>query len=204
MKTILLLIALIAPASELLASTILSESVVSGGSSSGVLAYYESWTQTGSYTNVAITGTLTRVGFASDAMAYLLNQVGPGTTAANVLFSGPISGANFFTGLTLGPGTYYLVVGSPSNGNVSITFAPNVTLTLDAGVTEGPTGIVNTNSSVASFVPASAFSTDFNGPHIIATITGTPATLSSVPEPSTVVLIGAGLAALLFTRRALL
>jgi hypothetical protein len=91
-----------------------------GGSYSNVVA--SSWTQTASFSGVTIDASLGSVdpGFTSGT-AYLMSAIGPGTTPASevdapVNFTVPV-GSNFgsvpltvlFSGLNLGPGTYYLV-----------------------------------------------------------------------------------------------
>jgi hypothetical protein len=66
------------------------------------------------------------IGFQSngpfDGTAYLMTQIGPGTTSAqqeasdNFAAASGISLTNLFSGLTLPPGLYYLVVTSSSLG----------------------------------------------------------------------------------------
>jgi hypothetical protein len=83
-----------------------------------------SWTQTGSWTNVSISAELGNAANYGNSggdtiSVYLTNQIGPGTTVANQIASASVSPATvdetdtLFTGLSLGAGTYYLVLGAP-------------------------------------------------------------------------------------------
>jgi hypothetical protein len=85
-----------------------------------------SWTQTGSYTDVTISAFLSSAtdGALGTGTIYLTDQIGPGTTVANQIAETTVSGLAFpqltatslFSGLDLGPGTYYLITASNFSG----------------------------------------------------------------------------------------
>jgi len=123
------------------------------------------WSQTGTYTNVSVVVVVDPGGDGihdntASGTVYLTTQVGPGTTVANELAHAPYSATGqafhpvpvtVFTDLTLGPGTYYLVFHSQSEGGWSVGYtpatAPGVALL----------GTLPLDSSAASYPPASTF-----------------------------------------------
>jgi len=155
-----------------------------------------SWTQTGAYSNVTVMADLISAGTGT-ATVYLTDHIGPGTTTADQLAVAtetmsfqPASETTLFTGLSLGPGTYYVTLFSTSISN-PVNFEVN--LTLDSLATPGNTtntGLFAISSS--SYPPATSFfnSTDF---FPIYEVTGTPASTSTTPEPSSLLLLGTGL-----------
>lgn len=169
-------------------------------------ASYVSWTQNATYTNVAIQFlAIDTCGTASDsATVYLTkNSIGPGTTAPanevahNTVTFGTADGILPFTvlsGLTLGPGTYYLTFTEGVNecGHlIAAVASPSVTGA--AGVTAGPFGGTGT---IAAYPPASSFSalsltTPFS---VTGTSNSAPA---SVPALSPWALVGTTAAMLL-------
>jgi hypothetical protein len=174
----------------------------SGTSGGGTGIAAVSWTQTGSWSNVAIGANLTTSGFISvTGTAYLMNQVGGGTTAANEMTSpAPLSisgnpGLNsmttIFSGLSLGPGTYFLVVVPDAGSGLAWGLTGSPLQVLGSGITQ------NSDQTAATpnpFPPASAFSNDSNSR--IFSVTGTAGAAPGVPEPSTVVMLLAGLSGL--------
>jgi hypothetical protein len=94
------------------------------------------WSQTGTYTNVSISADVNITGSPGDppvkptdtGHSFLTTQVGAGTTVANQIASGTFAGTSdwasnphpnwitLFTGLTLGPGTYYLTLDTTGYG----------------------------------------------------------------------------------------
>jgi hypothetical protein len=157
-----------------------------------------SWTQTSSYTGVSITAELAGTG---SGVAYLTSGIGPGTPPANVLdsFDFTFPGAtptnlSLFSGLSLGPGTYYLLIaGATSSSQNSGWEIPSPqTFTTAPGVTR-PMGYYYTSNSGGSY-------TDYpfdNAGEPIYSVTGTA---SSTPEPQTGALAGLALGMLLLTR----
>jgi hypothetical protein len=112
---------------------------VGGGDLSKIGADYPwsvGWSQTGTYTNVSISADVNIVGSPGDppikptdtGLSFLTTQVGLGTTVANQIASGTFAGPSnwganptpnwitLFTGLTLGPGTYYLTLDTTGYG----------------------------------------------------------------------------------------
>lgn len=153
-----------------------------------------SWTALNSYTAVTISATLEGAG-PDPGIAFLTTRIGPGATAAsevavaNFVFpdfdTSPGIKVQLFSGLTLAPGTYYLVLGSsmPLGGGWLSTTSPSITT--DAGVTAGLN--YNTSGSVnAAYPPGSSFIVSPNA--FLFEVTGTPA-----PEPHSMVYPGLGL-----------
>jgi len=197
-------------------ATIVSD-VYSGGttgSSGGWKAV--TWTQTGTYSDVTIGANLaTNNGLStSTGTAYLMTQLGPGTTAADEVtapFAISVSGnpglntmTQLFSHLTLGPGTYFLLI-DPTSINMIDSLdwdGTNPPLqTLDTGVTQGSN--LELSGSVAAFSPASSsvaltnVSPIFSVTGDLVPVTGTSAT----PEPSSIGMMLAGFAAVGFTVR---
>ncbi len=146
-----------------------------------------SWTQTGSFSNVSIAAPLAN----GPDQIYLTNSIGPSATQQNVIASvtlpitGQTSGAAsltpLFTGLNLGPGTYYLVVQGGDwdivDGGQTTTLAPGVTL-----------GSTNFAPTPMSFAPGSTFSeAETTAPFLKISVTGV-----SDPVFSTEVPLGGG------------
>ncbi len=166
-----------------------------------------SWTQTGSYSSVDI---LANIGDSAGsgtatATAYLMSQIGAGATAGNEVVApvtasvtgnpGLNSMTTIFSGLSLGPGTYYLVLDPNSTDfNWDLTIPP--VIVTDSGVTAGPS---DTSATVAGFPPASAFSSPSYS--FIYEVTGTTGVGTSTPEPSTAVMLIIGVVALAAWRK---
>ncbi len=156
-----------------------------------------SWTQTGTYTNVDISAMLGgHLGNPGTGDLYLMNSIGPGTTVANQLdfITLTLPGATYstmptlvFSGLTLGPGTYYLVLNDTNNlGFIGLSSPVE---TADGGVTinadllgMGASDPYPPATTLAPFDREIGFS-----------VTGNAVT--ATPEPSSVLLIGSSLAA---------
>ena len=160
-----------------------------GGTSDQMLV--SSWAQTGSYTNVSISAVL---GSGEPISVYLTNQIGPGTTVANEIGSTSISPSaspqteTLFTGLSLGAGSYYLVLAAPTTGIAGWFGTSSPTVTTDTGVTGHPDVFVSTSngSPNSAFPPASSFLPA--GTNLLFTVTGDVG--STVPEPSSFMMMG--------------
>lgn len=180
------------------ADTILT--IAPGGSATALGANASSWTSTVGFTAVTIVvnvGTLNAS--TPNVSAYLMTHIGPGTTTAQqvaattfvaptvVNFFNPPPATTVFTGLSLPPGTYYLVLSSTSG---SAAWEQN------SGAVITGTGVTfaGDHSAVpASFPPASSFSA--NAQIFAVQVTGTPAVLPSTPAPPSLLLTLSGLAA---------
>ncbi len=180
--------------------TIISDLCCNGTSGSYGGSVAVSWTETGSYTNVSIGANLaTNNGLStSTGTAYLLNMIGPGATSANELatpFSITVNGnpgvnsiTPLFSGLTLGPGTYYLaIVPTSVNQTNSLLWdgGSSPVQILGTGVTEG-----SDESLAGSFNSAETPLSSFQN----FVVTGTPQAVSTTPEPTSAALILIGLA----------
>jgi len=161
----------------------------------------ETWTQTGTYNNVTITAQLNGgVSLPTTANIYLLNNLGPGTTAgANQIayefetIPTATQGVTLFTGLTLGPGTYYLLADEVSAG---WTGSSSPTYTTDTGVSN--ISEFTNKGAIAGYSPDTSYQAVSGG--LIFSVTGKPA-VSGVPEPASFALVFPALAGLIFLAR---
>src|SRR5262249_52385744 len=97
-----------------------------------------------------------------------------------------------FSGLTLGPGTYFLVLGDVFSPAIFWATSDAPTVATDAGVTFNGTGVASPNCGICPYYPAATYGT--RSPyHFLFVVTGTP---TAVPEPATLLLLGLGLAGL--------
>jgi hypothetical protein len=153
------------------------------------------WTQLSSHSQVSISALVDGGDGTTTGTFYLMTQVGPGTTTASELAhaSFSVTGSTFapqlvtlFSGLTLGPGTYYLVgAGSGPGGWVDNTLnqtpvtAPDVSMAIN-----------NFRAQVYDpYPPANSFMSYYPGifPYNLEYI------VSEVPEPSALTLLGISL-----------
>lgn len=176
-----------------------------GGESQQIIAV--GWTDSSAENDVVIDTTVGDGVAGSSVTAYLMDQIGPGTTSANqlasVTFVPTLTPENIqLFNLNLAAGTYYVVF----TGNV--TGAGLGYANTGSNLTEGPTvssayeGVVNvipgnSHGTLNAYAPASTFS-DTTGE--ISSF-GDSIFVGTVPEPSTFVLIAAGLAAVTLRRR---
>ena len=152
--------------------------------SSASQVLYASWTQSASFTNVDVSALLGGTGTAS---AFLTDQIGAGTTVGNVIASttlsypGSATLTSLFSGLSLGAGTYYLIIGGTGAGNWSQADPP--TVTTDPSVSGNGYGFCSSvpGSCNFGFTPASTF-VAFDILQSQLLVTGDA---SGVPEPST-------------------
>ena len=171
--------------------------------SDGDGVYYASWTQTGTYNNVAVSIDLRAVSGTGTATVYLTTKVGSGTTAAQEIAHATVNtngttGVLALSGLTLPPGTYYLVADLTNNTSLWVSNTTGI-VTAAAGVTE------NSDSGAASTAPYPPASTGLNPSGLEDrgySVRGTVVTPPTVPAPAlsawglmllTILLIGSGL-----------
>jgi hypothetical protein len=155
-----------------------------------------SWSSPFTYSDVKISAKL--IGTATGT-AYLTTKIGPTTTSADLLKSAPFTENSnvpewvmLFSGLTLGPGTYYLTLGSPAPccSGWANTFDPTV-VTAPGVMYNGSYFTTNAMAGFnLAFPPASTFAS-------FETFGLAPLQFQViVPEASTLVLLGSGLGAL--------
>jgi hypothetical protein len=202
--TILAALAFFPAAQPMFGDVIVSDTLgVSTGSENAFLAV--SWTQTGTFDNVSIkAGLESNSPLQSTGTAYLSDKLGPGATNGDVLDTFAVSTNNntpstmiaLFSGLTLGPGTYYLSI-NPGSGLFWVESGTPVQ-TLGSGVTQGSdkmsSGAIGTPPISTSFVTSNV--------HQAFQVTGDPvATVTGTPEPSMIGFMSAGLGLVVFARR---
>jgi hypothetical protein len=202
----------LAPATAFADPIIISET--SGGTVNTSPAIYSeqigaaSWTTTSAYSNVSIAATVGAYVGSGTMTAYLTTAIGPTETAADQVATStiPVGGGpeqdTFFSGLSLGAGTYYLVLTSsatPLDYWFGSNGAGGTTITTDTGVTYGGDYFVVLFLNGAN-PPASNFTyVGDNGVNF--QVTGDSA--STVPEPGSISLVLIGMAGglYLFRRR---
>ena len=206
-------LAILPPAADAITIVSVSDSGTSGpgflflgGQFSNVVV--ASWTETGSFSGVTVKAAIGSVdsGFRSGT-AYLTKAIGPGTTPTNqvvpqVGFTAPLVTSKFdpfplttlFSGVSLGPGTYYLVLAAPfrdqSFSDLGWQFETSGLVTVAPGVSLGNYSAANTFfSAVDSFAPASTFLTLSGGQAFFE--------VSTIPEPYSLTLMLIGLGSLI-------
>jgi hypothetical protein len=199
--TLIAAVAFFPAAAPILGDVIVSESGASG-SNDAFLAV--SWTQTGTFNNVTIEAPLeSDTPNTATGTAYLSNKLGTGAGSGNVLDTFNISTNNndpsvlitLFTGLTLGPGTYYLSI----NECCSLFWIQGGTpvRTLGSGVTLG------SNFVAPGTIGSPAISSTFDSYTLsqpLFQVTGTPGTTTTTPEPSVLLLMLVGVGGVVYAR----
>ena len=178
-----------------------------GGQFSNVVA--ASWTQATSFSNITINASLVSIddSFRSGT-AYLMKAIGSGTTPLSELVApavftvpvgsqfGPVPLTVLFSGLSLGPGTYYLVLSAPfrnetDGSHLRWQIATDPVITTTTSVTIGSTFLADSFvSTVDPFHPASNFLVDLQDRRPMFEVT-------SIPELRTSLMILISLAALI-------
>jgi len=209
-RGIILALAILGFASPAGADVIAAQTGTSGAALSDA-ANFVSWTQTSTYSNVIITAGLANAlpnSVPGQGTVYLTTRMGPGTTVADEiarisLSNVPVAGAleTLFTGLTLGPNTYYLVAASDTGGSGLGWLVGNFTSLAGPGVTLNLSGSVLELTHLAAYSPASDFLIAPPGPPLLMfSVTGNPIS-APVPEPASLILLMAGLLGLGFIIR---
>jgi len=197
-------LAALAASSASLRGDVIVSAAYSGGAAGVSLspgAQEASWTQTGTYSNVVITALIN--GYypqPTTAFAQLMNAIGPGATLGNQIASATVpvplypdfsyASTTLFSGLTLGPGTYYLVVSQSWAWDES----QYATVVTGAGVSNLSHGFVNT---AQAFAPSSTFTSDAYP--LLFSVSGD--NVAATPEPATQLMLGVAILGLMMWRR---
>jgi hypothetical protein len=171
--------------------------------SSGAVAEI-GWTQTGIVVSgVEIMAEIDSGGGTESGMAYLTTRIGPGTTMADEIASTSysVTGRDFdptddtlFTGLTLEPGAYFLVLTGYGPGGWQVAHADEPPI-VAAGVSASNIG--GGALGLALYPPANSFVVSG---FLEYSVTGMTAP-TTVPEPSTPLLIACAMLVLFEVRR---
>ncbi|MGO9232117.1 MAG: PEP-CTERM sorting domain-containing protein [Bryobacteraceae bacterium] len=172
----------------------------------GQLAFVTAWDQTVPYSGVTITMPLEDNSAGGpiggvEGTVYLMNQIGPGTTAANQVvapvnvsgLTAAFTNVTLFSGLTLFPGHYYIVL-VPTNAS-PMSMSPdgtNVGAVVTTGTSVTTLG-VGVPAALAAYPPASTVTLNPPG-NLYLNVTGTQLPLAT-PVPSSLLLTLAGLVA---------
>jgi hypothetical protein len=171
---------------------------LTGGFSQVVAA---SWSQTQSYTGVSVYVPILEDGGSDTIDAYLVRGTVP-QPESNQLASTTFTASNglatyaIFSNLSLGAGTYSIVLDSPTEANDSSgwEYSASPTINLGTGVTSNAPAYLSFDTSVPTYAPNDPnFRFTNQGVTLDYIVTGT---VASVPEPSSIVLAGLGLAVL--------
>jgi hypothetical protein len=167
----------------------------------------EGWNQNAIYNSVTITAPLEDNSSGGpiggvEGTVYLTNRIGPGTTAANLVappvtvsgLTSTFSVRTLFSGLNLGPGTYYLTFRSTNSNPLSMSMegSSTPTVTTGPGVSDaGGDGQITPDP----FPPATAVTLSAPG-NLFVTVTGTLVMNFAIPaiSPSTLIVLGIALA----------
>jgi hypothetical protein len=152
---------------------------------------------TQSFTDVSISAPIYSFG-ASGGLWLQQNAIGPTASFADVIGAEPFNSSSvapFFTGLTLDPGLYFLIL-SVDSGSAAWTGSLAPVEVVGAGAA---LGLEFRASDLEPFVPQTDFSVLFAPGSLHYTVDGRPAT--QVPVPSAVALTGLGLLSLAGLRR---
>jgi hypothetical protein len=147
------------------------------------IALEVSWSQTNTYGGVSVFADLNGFGSSGSGIAYLTTSIGPGTTSAdeaaapdNFTFPSAQQNVQLFSGLDLGPGTYYLTI--YGTGGWGLAQNPSTTIvTEDTGAALGQPYYSN-DLTFPTFIPAADYATPIACCLVFA-VDGTP-----VPEPN--------------------
>jgi hypothetical protein len=135
---------------------------------------------------------------ASGGLWLQKNAIGPTASFADVIGAEPFNSSSvtpFFTGLTLGPGLYFLIL-SVDSGSAAWTGSTAPVEVVGAGAS---LGLEFNASDLEPFVPLTDFSVLFAPGSLHYSVEGRPVVL--VPVPSALALAGLGLLSLAGLRR---
>jgi hypothetical protein len=195
---------LVTSAAAARASSIIISQTHSDGFAQGVGGPFEhklsilSWNQIDTYSDVAITVSLNGNDPSYTGTAYLMTKIGPGTTPADEVAQASYAAVGdfvlhditLFTGLTLVPDTYYLVLSAPQSASSSIawagTAAATATFTRAPGVSGGAGLAIAQGPS--PYPPAAVYNPFFEWDLTYA-VTGD---VQAVPEPCSLIMFATG------------
>ena len=175
------------------------------GEGNGQQAVAASFTTTVDLTNTSFIANIGWDGYNSPQTVsyWLTDQIGSGTTSANVLASGTFVGVSgndtVFSGIDLTAGTYYVtlsVIGAFND--TGWTFTPTPAITHVDGVTYGTTYEAAQQSG--TFGPG--FNLQQGGDPVLFELDGTAPAPTGTPEPASLMLLGSGVLFLFRKRRA--
>jgi hypothetical protein len=157
-----------------------------------------SWTQTGTFTDVVISALIgTNNPSVNQGTAWLTQSIGPGTAPgsefAQAAVTFPVFGPTstmLFAGVTLTPGTWYLILSAPASATTLGWINGNNAPVTGAGVTMGQTRVTLAQFANPAYAPASDFVGDY--PSLAFSVEGR-AVPATVPEPASLLLTGCGL-----------
>lgn len=180
------------------------------------------WSETTSFSNVNITADVAcsqKCGASMTVNAWLMTAIGPGSSALEQIaastasISPVLSFVDLFSGLTLGPGDYYLVLASTDPSAFwAGTSDINGTVTTGLGVLREDkiivaNNIINGASLDPAFPPGSTFielpTTPDSGGSNDVEFAVTGQTAVSVPEPSSLLLTAVGFFGAIILRKRL-
>lgn len=173
----------------------------------------EAWNQAAIYNNVTITAPLEDNSSGGpiggiEGTVYLTTRIGPGTTAADLVappvnisgLTNTFTVRTLFTGLNLGPGTYYLTFKSTNSNPLSMSMEGASLPVITTGPGVFPDGSDGQISS-AAFPPATAVTLSQPG-NLFVNVSGTLIQNLAIPALSPVMLamlaVGLALVALRF------
>lgn len=157
----------------------------------GFALLVQSWSQTTTYTNVSITMPLadfsTPPSAGVEGTVYLMRQIGVGTTAASEVvapvsitgLSGVSTTRTLFSGLTLAPGNYYVVLVPTTSTPQSMS--PFAASTVSVAVGAGVAALGTAAGTPASYPPASNIAVSLVENNLIINVTGDIAAVAQTP-----------------------
>jgi hypothetical protein len=162
-----------------------------------------SWTQSHGYSDVAITALLSG---SFRGLVHLTTALGPGATVADQVavadFMIDLTTAErddilLLSGLTLGPGTYFLSLAPSAGSSGNWWSEKNQATVLDAGVAfSGTFQAASPDNIDAAFLPASDFAPYFVGLTGTFSFAVTGERVDEVPEPATGLILAGAVVAL--------
>jgi hypothetical protein len=167
-----------------------------GGANNQFIAV--SWTQTTTFTDVVISALIgTNNPSINQGTAWLTQSIGPGTApgseVAQSAITFPVFGPTstmLFSGVTLTPGTWFLVLSAPASATTLGWINGNGMPVTGNGVTMGENLVTLAQFANPAYAPASNFAGTY--PSLAFSVEGREVA-ATVPEPASLMLTGCGL-----------